>query len=256
LKTTKESEANRSDLFTHFLHELARIDQIKIGKIAKKIFLGFALTIFCAGFGNAQTTQAQDDDDVQSWNDLSLTVPMTKHFDFFMMATARFGKNVSQTSDTRFAVGYVWKPTKSFSVTSFYWRVDARNARGQFRAENQLNLRGVYRFPFAYKGFGLAHRSQYEYRVRRPQNSWRYRAMMTVDKDIPKNFIQKAKFFVSDEVFYDSIIKKFNRNRFTVGVTKTLTKNLALDVYYMRQNDGYSHPGDLNVIGTAWKVRL
>jgi hypothetical protein len=24
----------------------------------------------------------------------------------------------------------------------------------------------------------------------------------------------------------------------------------------MRQNDGFSRPGDLNVIGTSWKVKL
>jgi hypothetical protein len=51
-------------------------------------------------------------------------------------------------------------------------------------------------------------------------------------------------------------LKKFSRNRFTAGITKTLTKKLSLDVYYMRQNDGFSRPGDLNVIGTSWKVRL
>lgn len=222
----------------------------------KKILLILFLLAFGASFADAQTNQTTDDEDVQSWNDVSLTVSMTKRFDFFMMFTGRFGQNVSRVSDTRLAVGYVWKPTKSFSVTPFYWHVNARNARGQFRTEHRLNLRGVYRFPFVYKGFGLAHRSQYEYRMRSPRNSWRYRAMLTVDKDVPKKFIPKAKFFVSEEVFYDSIVKKFNRNRFTVGVTKTLTKKLSLDLYYMRQNDGYAHPGDLNVIGTSWKVRL
>jgi len=35
-----------------------------------------------------------------------------------------------------------------------------------------------------------------------------------------------------------------------------LTKNLQLDVFYLRQNDGFSRPGDLNVIGTAWRIRL
>ena len=215
----------------------------------KKILLILFLCGFC--FLNAQ---AQDDEDVQSWNDLQLTVPMKKDFDYFLWFTGRFGSNVTQLSDARIATGFTWKATKSLSVSPFFWHVNARNSRGRFRVENQLNLRGVYHFPT--KKFGLAHRSQYEYRMRSPQNSWRYRAMLTVDKDIPKNILDKAKFYVSDEVFYDSIIKKFNRNRFTVGVIKTLSKKLALDVYFMRQNDGYSHPGDLSVIGTAWRVHF
>lgn len=217
----------------------------------KKILLVLALTGFGFLFADAQTS---GDEDIQSWNDVQLTVPMTKHFDFFLQTTARFGNNITKVSDSRLAVGYVWKPYKSFSVTPFYWNISARNASGRFRDEHQLNLRGVYRFPL--KTIGLSHRSQYEYRIRRPQNSWRYRAMLTVEKDILQKFISKAKFFVSEEVFYDSLIEKFNRNRVSVGITKTLTKHLSVDIYYMRQNDGYAHPGDLNVVWTAWKIKL
>lgn len=219
----------------------------------RKIFLILAVIGFSALFINAQTS---DDDDNQSWNDIQLTVPMTKQFDFFLQGTARFGNDVSQLSDRRIAVGFVYKPTKSFSVTPFYWKIEARNPAGRFRTEHQLNLRGVYRFPFVYKGFGLSHRSQYEHRIREPRNSWRYRGMFTIDKTIPKKIIPAAKFFVADEVFYDSVIKKFTRNRFSIGIIKTLTKKVSVDVYYMRQNDGYSHQGDLNVIWAAWKVKL
>ncbi len=219
--------------------------------LTKTFFL--LVIIVCGAFSVFAQTNG-DDDDTQFWNDLQLTVPMTKKVDFFTQITGRFDDNISRFSDERFELGFVLKPTKSFSVTPFYWYVNARNASGKFRVENQLNLRAVYRFPT--RGFGLSHRSQYEYRIRRPRNSWRYRAMLTIDKKIPEKIIPKAKFFASDEVFYDSILKKFNRNRFSAGITKTINKNLSVDIYYMRQNDGYSHPGDLNIIGTAWKVHL
>jgi hypothetical protein len=218
----------------------------------KKIILALLLSGFCTLFAHAQTIA--DEEDFQSWNDLQLTVPMTKHLDFLTQATMRFGKNVTRLHDGRFQVGFVWKPHKSWSFTPFYWYINARNAAGRFRTEHRLNLRAQYRFPF--KKFGLSHRSTYEYRLRRPLNSWRYRPSLTFDKDIPKKFIPAAKLYVTEEVFYDSLLKKFSRNRLTVGVTKTLTKKLALDVYYMRQNDGFARPGDLNVIGTSWKVRL
>lgn len=218
----------------------------------KKIFLALILSGFCAGFINAQTIT--DDEDIQSWNDVQLTVPLDKYFDFYTAVTMRFGKNVTRLNDGRFAFGFVWKPTKSFSVQPFYWHIRARNSRSQFRIEHRLNLRLTYKFPI--KSFGLSHRSWFEYRMRSVGNTWRYRPSLTFEKEISEKIIPKAKFYITEEVFYDSGLQKFSRNRFTVGINKTLNKNLSVDVYYMRQNDGFSRPGDLNVIGTSWKIKL
>ena len=77
---------------------------------------------------------------------------------------------------------------------------------------------------------------------------------MTIEKDL--KFIPKTKFYATEEVFYDSSLDKFSRNRFTLGITRTLSKKLSLDLYYMRQNDGFSRPGDIHVIGTSWKIKL
>lgn len=220
----------------------------------KKIFpllLFIGLGVF---FASAQIVQIANDEDTQSWNDVQLTVPVTKKFDFYAAITARFGKNVSRLNDRQFALGFVYRLSKSWSFQPFYRNIRARNTSGRFGIEHRLNLRVGYRFPF--KTFGLSHRSGFERRFRSPRNSWRYRPSLTFEKDIPKNFISKAKLFVTEEIFYDSILKRFSRNRFTVGVTRPLTKQLSLDVYYMRQNDGFSRPGNLNVIGTSFKARL
>lgn len=218
----------------------------------KPIFTALAIIGLCTVFANAQVIT--DDEDFQSWNDVQLTVPINKAFDFYAALTMRFGKNVSRLNDGRIAVGVVWKPTKQLSIMPFYWSIKARNSRSRFRPENRLNLRATYRFPL--KSFGLIHRSTYEYRMRAPVNTWRYRGALTFEKDLPEKFIPQAKFFFGDEVFYDSATRKFSRNRFNIGIGKTLTKNLGVDVYYMRQQDGNAHPGDLNVIGVTWRVKL
>ena len=218
----------------------------------KRVLPALALIGLCAAYANAQVIT--DDEDVQSWNDVQITVPINKAFDFYAALTMRFGKNVSRLNDGRIAVGFVWKPTKQLSIMPFFWSIKARNARSRFRPENRLSLRASYRFPL--KSFGLVHRSTYEYRMRAPVNTWRYRGALTFEKDLPKSFIPRAKFFVGDEVFYDSALKKFSRDRFNIGISKTLTKNLGVDVYYMRQQDGNAHPGDLNVIWVTWRVKL
>jgi hypothetical protein len=62
--------------------------------------------------------------------------------------------------------------------------------------------------------------------------------------------------YIADEVFYDWSLDRWVRNRFIVGGTKVLNKHLTQDVYYLRQNDGVSVPGDMNVIGTTLRVKL
>lgn len=203
--------------------------------------------------GRSQASVPADHEDFQSWNDVQINVSLNEKFEYFNRFTMRLGENVSRFNDGRIAVGIVWKPTRAISISPFLWLINARNALGSFRRETRLNLSATYRFPF--KKFGLSHRSTIERRLRFPLNSWRYRAMVTVEKDIPKSIIPGAKVFVADEVFYDSLLKQFSRNRFAVGITKTLSKQLAVDIFYMRQNDGFARPGDLNTIWTAWKIK-
>lgn len=205
-------------------------------------------------FSATMVAAQQDDEDVQSWNEIQLTVPLSKQFDYITGATARFTRNISRFNEGRYLIGFVWKPHKDFSISPFYNFIKVRNSSARFRIEHRLHLRASYKFPF--KSFGLTHRSQLEYRMRRPRNTWRYRPSLTFDKAIPEKIIPKARFFVTEEPFYDSATSKFSRNRFTVGIIKTISKKVSVDLYFMRQNDGFSHPGDLSVIGTTWKVKL
>lgn len=216
----------------------------------KNTFRFLILTFLFVISSFAQT--AQDDTDNQSWNDVILTIQMSQRFDFFLQGTLRLNRDISRVGEKRIAVGYIWKPNKRFSVSPFYWNIAARNARGIFQQEHRLNLRVNYKFPL--KKIGLSHRSWLEYRLRRPLNSWRYRPSLTLEKDL--KFIPKAKMFITEEVFYDSLVGKFSRSRIQAGITKVLTNHLSADFYYMHQADGNVHPGDLNVVGTTWRVKL
>src|SRR5436190_8249495 len=157
------------------------------------LFILFLLPLVRA---HAQTLQPQDD--TQSWNDLLITVPLNKHFEFLGGITGRFGSDISQLNDARFGAGINWKVTKSITILPFYWNIHMRNALNQFRTEHRYSVRVSYKFPF--KSFGLTHRSTYEYRGR-SVNSCRYRGGMLIEKDLPKTWIKGAKFLLGDEVF-------------------------------------------------------
>lgn len=217
------------------------------------VFFIIALVLAIPATAFTQTTV--DRSDTQSWNDLQLTVPLSKKVDFVTKLSLRFGNNATKFAEDRILFGFAFKPAKNLSITPYYWQVNSRNpATRKYSAEHQFDVAAVYRRPVG--KYGLTHRSTYEYRMRKNGNSWRYRALAGVDRALPEKWIKDTKVFTTAEVFYDSKPRKWTRTRFTVGISRKLTKQLSLDVFYTRQNDGYSRPGDLNVIGTAWKVRL
>lgn len=216
--------------------------------------LPFVLTLISM-LGICAHGQADADrTDNQSINDLQVSVPLTKRVDLLLLAMGRLGGNMTDLSEARIGGGISVKVGKGVSVSPTYLNVQQRAANGAFRTEHRYSLRGTYRFPF--KKFGLSHRSTFDYRVRSSGNSWRYRPSLTFQKSLPKSFIPKASLFVTEEAFYDSRPRRFSRNRFSVGVSKTINAHLTLDIYYMRQQDGVTRPGDVNVLGTAWRVRL
>ena len=73
---------------------------------------------------------------------------------------------------------------------------------------------------------------------------------------MPEHLVKGAKIFVTEEPFYDSASGRFSRNRISGGISKTITKQLILAIYYLRQGDNFGSPGTIHVLGTSWKVNL
>lgn len=218
----------------------------------------YIAAVFAVLFAFAAATnvlsQHPDETDVQSWNDLQISIPLNKKIDLQLLSTARFGENLSRFEHGRIGAGISASLGNGFSAGANYQLIESRNSQSKFTTEHRYSFRGGYRFPV--KKIGLSHRSTYEYRVRSGGNSWRYRAAVTVEKKLPDNWMRDAEVFLTEEVFYVSTAGRFARNRISAGVSKKVNSNLTLDVYYMRQNDGTTHPGDLHVIGTSWRVHL
>lgn len=211
-------------------------------------------TALILSIGSYSQTPAADNDDLQLWNDINVTVAVNEKLDLFFPLTFRWTKNLDRFNEGRVGAGIIYNPNKSFSVSPFYSHIRYRNSAGEFKTESRYQLRFVYKFPT--KGFGLSHRSQFEYRVRPGANTWRYRPSITIEKELPKKFVSGLKIFATEEPFYDSGSGRFSRNRFSVGFNKTITKKVSFDVYYLRQGDNNSTPGTLDVIGTALKIKL
>lgn len=208
--------------------------------------------LVCTVQASAQSRVPKSDN--QSWNDFQLTVPMTKKVDFVPQLTLRFGDNVSQIVDERWGAGFVFKVNKYLSFNPFYFHREARPPNGRHEHEDRLTLGATVQKPFG--KFTVSDRNWFERRWRSPQvNAWRYRNRLRVEHPFT---IDKKKFtwFVSDEVFYDWSLHVWPRNRAGGGISHPLNKHLTLELYYTRQSDSHTRPGDLNIIWTAWRFKL
>lgn len=217
-------------------------------KLFRIILLSACLALLSVG------CKAQDDSDFQSWNDLQITVPIAKKFDLYTATTIQFGNNLTNVDNTRFSIGITYKPTKRLAITPFITFLSDRDSRNNFRYEYRYSLRGFYKHQFEH--FSVSHRSQFEYRYRPGNNTWRYRPSITLEKALPKSFVPGLKVFLTEEPFYDSASGRFSRNRISAGINKSLNKNLSVDVYFLHQGDNFSHPASINVIGTSFKLAL
>lgn len=200
------------------------------------------------------SAQLIDRTDNQIWSDVQVSVPVTKLFDFNLLGTLRLGRDISRPVDERIGVGFTFRAGKYVTVSPNYLNINMQPVRNRQVWENRLTLPVTLRF--AVKKFRLSDRNQFERRFRNSGvNATRYRNRFLVEYLIGDSK-RGLSFLIGDEVFYDWSVDRWVRNRFAIGASKVFNKHYTQEFFYLRQNDGVSIPGDLNVIGTTLRFRL
>ena len=179
---------------------------------------------------------------------------MTKDIDFNMLGTLRIGRDISRPVDERIGMGFTFRFGQHIQIAPNYLSIGMQPFRNRRVWESRLSLPVTLRFNI--DKFRFNDRNLFERRIRNPGiTSTRYRNRFQVEHPIgPAKF--GLSLIVSEEVFYDWSLNRWSRNRFGVGASKVFNKHFTQDVYYLRQNDGVSIPGDLHVIGTILRLKL
>ena len=209
--------------------------------------------VVCAAVSLRVQSQVPKTDN-QSWNDVQFTIPLDKRTEVVFQGTLRLGDNMTDPVDERWGIRFNSTIEKHVTLQTLYFHREARPPRGRSEHEDRLTIGANLRFPI--QKFTLTSRNWFERRWREPQiDAWRYRNRVQLEHPFK---IGKTKFVwqVSDEFFYDWSLHVWPRNRLAAGLSHTFNKHLTLDTYYMRQNDGHTRPGDLNIIGTTWRLRM
>jgi len=211
------------------------------------------LCVFVCALSSLASAQAIQSDN-QQWTDVQLAVPITKNIDFNMLGTLRLGRDISRPVDERVGVGFTFRWGKHVTVSPNWLQIGMQPFRGRKVWESRLTLPVTLRFTA--EKWRFSDRNQFERRWRNNgAKSWRYRNRFQVEHPVGSAKLGLS-LFVADEVFYDWSIDRWVRNRFSVGGIKVFNKHYTQEFYYLRQNDGVSQPGDLNVIGTTLRFKL
>jgi len=204
--------------------------------------------------GGLASAQIIDRTDTQFWSDVQVAVPVTKDIDFNVLGTLRVGRDISRPVDERLGMGFTFRFGQHVQIAPNYLYIGTQPVRNRKGWESRLSLPVTLRFNV--DKFRISDRNLFERRFRRPGiNSTRYRNRLQVDHAVGPDKLNLS-LFVADEVFYDWSLNRWPRNRFAVGGTRVFNKHFTQDIYYLRQNDGVSIPGDLHVIGTTLRVKL
>ena len=105
-----------------------------------------------------------DHTDNQQWTDVQLAVPVTKNFDFNILGTLRFGRDISRPVDERVGAGFTWKIGKYWQASPNYLHIGMQPFRGRKVWENRLSLPVTLRFNL--DKFRLSDRNLLEHRIR------------------------------------------------------------------------------------------
>jgi uncharacterized protein DUF2490 len=192
--------------------------------------------------------------DNQQWTDVQVFIPVTKQIDFTVGGTLRLGRDFNRPVDERVGAGFSFKLGRYVTVSPNYQHIGMQPFAGRRIWENRLSVPVQLRFDVGQ--FRLTHRNLFERRLRNSGvKTSRYRQRLQIEHPVGPDGLALS-VYVADEVFYDWAIDRWVRNRFYVGAIKVFNKHFTQDIFYTRQNDGVSIPGDLNVIGTTLRFRL
>ena len=209
------------------------------------------LLFVLTGLASAQIIDRTDN---QFWSDVQVAVPVTKDIDFNVLGTLRIGRDFNRPVDERIGTGFTFRFGQHLQIAPNYLYISTQPIRNRRLWESRLSLPVTLRFNV--EKFRFSDRNLFERRIRNPGiSSTRYRNRLQVEHPVGRSEWGFS-LFVADEIFYDWSIDRWVRNRFAVGGSKVFNKHFTQDVYYLRQNDGVSIPGDLNVIGTILRIKL
>lgn len=215
------------------------------------------LVVMTGNTAFSQTTPPRDDN--QFWNETQLIKPTGKNKELIVIGVLRTGRNFARPVDERIGAGFNFKLNKHLSIIPTYLYVDQQPYDGRRIQEHRLVLNATIKFNAG--AFAFMDRNLLERRVRHSSADFTvYRNRLQIDHPAKIGSF-KFKPFIADEIWYSTQTSNAKtlgwfRNRISAGIIKQFGEHFSADIFYLRQNDGRSFPGNVHSIGTLFKIYL
>lgn len=215
--------------------------------------------LFCAALvllplaAAAQTSNKWPGDDFQAWADLEVAHPLHSNVDLLANGGLRWSDDADHLVYRRAGAAVIFKLSRFLTVSPGYNFYYTDASRVKFSHENRLTFAATAGTSLG--RWKIGDRSQFERRFTSSGRSWRYRNRV----EILHPFKLAGRSFqadVWDEVFYDSSVKAWSRNRAAAGAEKEISPRLRVGLYWIHQNDGRTLPGNLDALAVTIRTRL
>jgi Protein of unknown function (DUF2490) len=191
--------------------------------------------------------------DVQGWVDLEGTHALRENVDLNLNGGLRLSNDAGHLVYRRVAGGLVFKVNHYLTLSPYYCFYYTDSSRVSESRENRIAFAATVG---AARGrWKILDRNLIEKRFLPGGQPWRYRNRLELARDIELAH-SALRFFVWDEVYYDSFVSAWARNRAAIGAGKRISSRLGLDLYYVRQNDSHVRPGDLSAIAMTIRTHF
>lgn len=223
-------------------------------KLVRYFFLT-ALMLVTLNVAPAQTTPPREDN--QFWNETQFIKPLSKDKDLIILAVLRAGRDFARPVDERLGAGVAFKPNKYLTIMPTYVYVDQQPFAGRRIQEHRLIFNATAKFKVG--ELSVTDRNLIERRVRHTSRDFTvYRNRLQIDHPVQIGQFQ-CKPFLADEVWYSTQPGQqgrqgWFRNRISAGIIKQFGERFNAEVFYLRQTDGISFPGNVHALGTLLRV--
>lgn len=213
--------------------------------IHRLFFLSIILSLLCQ-FVSIPFALARDD--WQYWNEFQLKFALKEKLDLRFKAEQRLRDNVTDLYLTNYEAGFIFKANKYFEFGPLYLFEREKSLSSQITNERRLSFEGTLKWQI--NDIRLSNRHLLSRRDISGRESWTYRNKLKISYPI-----KAITPYVSEEIFYDTGPDKFNQNRFSIGFSKQLTKNLEVEIYYLLQSKRRGRDWtEVNILGTTFSI--
>ncbi len=223
-------------------------------KLVGSFFLS-VLMFFTLKVVHAQPPPPREDN--QFWHETQFIKPVRKDKDLVVIAVLRTGRDFARPVDERIGAGLAFKPSPYLTIMPTYVYVDQQPFAGRRIKEHRLVFNATAKFKVGDLTF--TDRNLIERRVRHIGRDFTvYRNRLQLDYPARIGAF-KFKPFLADEIWYSTQAGQTSRqgwfrNRISAGIIKQLGERFNAEVFYLRQTDGISLPGDVHALGTLLRV--